>query len=164
MTETLERWAPRVGAALRGLADTMLRELAERTRATADAVRRRAPQHVQISAATQTSGTSLAAEGDGAGLLDHGGTVRGRPWVAVPVGPRIAVRGPRLDGDLFALRSRDGRVFLASRRGGALDVRWRLIRSVTVRGSHYLSGPAEELIAEAPRRMLDAGDAALGVS
>lgn len=157
MSETLEHWARRLPGELDRVSAASRDAIARLADYRATLARRAAPRRTgdlrRSIRATVTGdvahGTvSLQADAPGAGVQDTGARITGSPWLAIPIGPRIA-SSPRTDGPLFAIRSR-GRVFLVSRRGGALDLRWRLVRSVTVRGTDYLGTHARALAADVP--------------
>lgn len=164
MSEPLERWAPRVASALERVPGAAASALRGRAAARARAVR--GPRHLRIE--SELRGTLdrgevvLSAEGHGAEVQELGGSIHGRPWLAVPVRPSVTASSPRRDGDLFAIRSR-GRVFLASRRGGALDIRWRLVSDVRIKAQHYLRREADRLVDEVPATVGDAIRGELGV-
>ena len=158
MSESLQAWARRLPRELERAPKTAMGRLRALLAEQAERARRMAPRDTGAmgrSVVTETRGDlgagslSLGSTHPGAALQDAGGVVRGRPWLAIPIGPQ-RYSSPRLESGLFALRSRDGRVFLASRRGGALDLRWRLVRSIVVRGTHWISDPARAIAHQAP--------------
>ncbi len=144
MTRQLEEWAVEVPAGLRRAQSTaarMLRELAERALRE---VKQRAPGSVAetITLIETDEGAVIASTHPGAAKLEAGGLIRGRPWLAVPLHTYLErLPGPRSDpANLFVLRGKDGRLFLASRASGVLDVRWRLVSSVML-GAHPFFEP-----------------------
>lgn len=164
MIETLEQWSRRLPAELERAPRTALQRLGDLVREQAARASRMAPRDTgKLSRSVRTEQRGDLSRGEivlssshpGAALQDTGGVVRGRPWLAIPIGPRTH-QSPRHDGSLFAIRSRSGAVYLASRRGGALDLRWRLVRSIVVRGTGWLSDPAREVATQAPRVVADA--------
>lgn len=174
MSERLENWAPRVAGALERVPAAVAARAQDLAREAREAARRRAPRRtgrLQASIDAAFRGTVSAgrivvsASSPGAELQEEGGTVHGSPFLAIPLRPDIDQhrRGPRADGDLFIIRRRDGRFYLASRRGGALDVRWRLIDQVRVPAQHFLRPAAEQASQRLSGEVVAAIDRELGV-
>lgn len=154
--ERLEDWAPRVAGALDRIpagVEARFRALAPQMQAAA---RRRARVRTgafrdSIQAIASGRSVHLSTDHPGASAFEQGGSLRGAPFLAIPLRDEVrAVRDPRRDGPLFRLRLRDGRVFLASRASGALDIRWRLAEAVTVRKSPTLLPAGAEVAATLP--------------
>lgn len=105
----------------------------------------------------------LSSDDPAAEAAERGRTIQGSPWVAVPL--RAALRrlpGPRSDGPLISIRTADGRLFLASRAGARLDVRWRLLRSVRPpRGADAGRQAVDDTLRAVEPRAADAAAAAL---
>ena len=99
-----------------------------------------------------------------AAIQEEGGTVQGKPWLAIPLGPATTPAGvaryPRAGLDptpMHSRKSKDGRLFLFPDDGG--PPRYRLVRSVTIRGKHYLRDAvrsAESMLPEATREAVTA--------
>lgn len=165
MAEALEQWGPRKAAGLErvpGAVEASLRELAEDA---LESARRQAPfrsGRLRGSIAGGLRGgldgqVTLTSSAPGAEVLEDGGTVRGEPVLAIPLREDVrAVGSPRADRDLFFLRLEDGRLFLASRDGAALDVRWRLVDAVSVQPHPFLRPAIEDASRRLPRAVLDA--------
>ncbi len=136
--EPLQRWAPRVAASLGdwdaacGRVRLRLGELGVR-----DARRRsgsRGALAASIRALVDRAGLSIVSDHPAAAPRETGARIRGTPLLAVPLTEEVRrTGGPRLDGRLFVLRLRDGRLTLARRQGDRLEVRWRLVDSVLPR-------------------------------
>lgn len=96
---------------------------------------------------------------------EFGATIkpRGR-FLAVPVSAAArSLAGPRSDGALFVLVARDGRRFLARRGSAGLDLRWRLVRRVRIRGRRFVGRAMDTERKELPDRLLsDLTKAVLG--
>ena len=166
MAEDFQDWAPRLEAALDRLPGKTREVLAERVRrmgrdAKSNAARRRGGLARAIRARFFTSRGAASGHLNFPAKyapIEFGGTVRPRGrYLAVPIAPAaLSLPGPRSDSaDLFVLTSRDGRRFLASRQGGAIEIRWRLMRSVRIKGQHF-AGKAFDAAAKAlPDGLLD---------
>jgi hypothetical protein len=139
MSVPLERWARTLPDGLRRVesaAQRELRELGERARRAVEA---RAPRRSgrlarSIRLEVAPNRALVYTRDPAAATLEQGKTLHGRPWLAIPIGALrgTEMRGPRDDvADLFVLRTDRG-MFLASRAGGALELRWKLQRQVTV--------------------------------
>jgi len=115
-----------------------------------------------------TPGLALKAGGKDArhaAIQDGGGTVKGKPWLRIPL-PRALVGGrDRYPGSLraqaprkfYAARSKAGNLLLFDR---ATNAPWYVLkRSVKVRGTRYLLDAIEdtsrELVASTDRLVLD---------
>lgn len=92
---------------------------------------------------TDTGHLTLRSDNPSVPLIERGGIARGSPWLAVPITDAVRAAspdGPRASGErLFALRARDGRLFLASRSGNKLTLRWRLMERVQVAARPFVS-------------------------
>jgi hypothetical protein len=95
----------------------------------------------------------LSAQGPYAAIQEYGGTVRGRPFLAVPLTADARAKGrARNDPNLFVIRVR-GRAFLVRREGRRLEFRWLLLPQVTIKAHPYL-GPAMDMVNRSmPMRM-----------
>lgn len=148
---TLEQWARETPAGLRraeSAAEAQLRDLGQH--AYREIQRRSKGSMARAVEVTQTDDhtVTLTSDHPGAAIAEHGGTIHGKPWLAVPLHQFLEqLPGPRSDpADLFVLNVR-GRLFLASRDSGILDVRWRLASSVRI-GAHPAFGPGLETARE----------------
>lgn len=156
---SLERWVDETAAGLEHVgevAEDALRRLGDRAR---DEIRRLAPRargdlQRSIEVRHGEHEVELMSDHPAAALLEQGGMVRGQPWLAIPLGAVGAVAGPRSDpADLFVLKSKDGRLFLASRSSGALQLRWRLAREISISPQPFF-GPGLEAAREGFEREL----------
>jgi len=100
---------------------------------------------------------------DGAGVTfparyaihDQGGVIRptrGR-WLAVPIAGTPRDLPPRMTGRHFVLRTRGGRLFLALP-GGALNIRYRLVRSIRIRRSGFATSALLETADRTEHKLL----------
>lgn len=143
MARTLEQW---VGEVPRGLermqviAERRLRALGQRS---LEEVRRRAKGSIRdsIELEDRPGEVVLSSDHPGAGINEYGGTIHGRPWLAIPLSAATrGLPGPRSDpANLFVLRSKDGRLFLASRRAGGLELHWKLQHEVTIPARPFMA-------------------------
>ena len=86
-----------------------------------------------------------------------GDTIYGRPWLAIPLTGTPDVPGPRQDpAHLFTLRARDGRLFLASRDSGVLQLHWKLQHSVEPVHHPFFRPGVEQAREGFEARLLDA--------
>lgn len=140
--ERLPEWAARIAAGLRRLPDAAARTVTSRGPRILSAFRDAVGHRSGGSAAsfrldTRTGQVTVSSEHPGVVARETGATLRGHPWLAVPVGPaRDTTRragGPRSDVPLFLLVARDGRRFLATHRGGSIELRWKLQPTVQVK-------------------------------
>lgn len=143
MSEQLEQWAERMQRGLAQLDRRTRETLEQRARRVGDAIRAASPRrtgNLADSWRVRRSGDQMTVDSThpAAAVLDRGGTLYGHPWLAVPLRASVGGRTPRQDGDLISIRTRDGRVYLAARRGRSLDFRWRLVRSIRLRARPYL--------------------------
>lgn len=147
MADQLHAWAPPTAAALRDVANVVHATLVERARRWLEDARRGAPVDrgdLARSIDAQVTDDHRIAVSMPAryAVVEDGGTIRPRrgQWLAVPIVPAAALLpGPRSDiGGLFVVVRRDGRRFLASRAGGSIDLRWRLVRDITIRGRGFM--------------------------
>ncbi len=145
--ERLERWAPRVRAGLERLPERTAKALQDRAARILREVRQATPRSLGDvwRMDTETGRITLRSDHPSVPLIEQGGTAHGSPWLAVPITDAIrdaSPGGPRASGErLFTLRAKDGRLFLASRSGGKLELRWRLMERVQVRARPFV-GPA----------------------
>jgi len=147
VADRLDTWAPATAAALRSAPGRLRGALLERARRWVEAARRNAPRDdgelARSIDGTVTDGRISVTMPAKYTAVEDGATIRPRrgQWLAVPIAPAAAILpGPRSDvADLFVLTLRDGRRFLASRQGAAIDLRWRLVRQVTIRGQHFMA-------------------------
>lgn len=127
--------------------------------------RARAPRRSGRLAGSIKGSSSVVAQGDvrvetqaGAGLRygrmqEFGGTVRGNPLLAVGRKPGDVGRG------FFVLTAKDGRLFLARRTGGGVQIAARLKPDVRLTGKHFLRDAQDRAelkskVAVAIKRML----------
>lgn len=142
MSQSLETWLQEMPARL----DRAKRRPEAHLRTIKARVEEQVRQRAHHSVAAQTTVTadgdsvSLTSTAPQAGLLEHGGTVHGKPWLAVPIGGAQGLPGPRLDPlARFVFHARDGRLFLGAKVAGKLIARWRLIHQVTVPAEPWLA-------------------------
>lgn len=147
MPETFESFAADLLGELRTMPDTIRTALERSAAVQAGLARRNAPRRTgrlrrSITARVGKDKATVEMPGEYA-PVEFGGVIRPKrgSFLAVPVSASSRnLKGPRSDtAQLFTLTSRDGRVFLASRVGGGIELRWRLMRSVTVRGRHFMT-------------------------
>jgi hypothetical protein len=163
LADQLATWAPEAAAALREMPARTREVLLGRARLWVQAARRNAPRGDgelarAIDGGVTDDGRITVTMPAKYVAVEDGGTIRPRgQWLAVPVSPAAAsLPGPRSDvADLFVLTLRDGRRFLASRAGAAVDIRWRLVRQVTIRGQGFMARAALEAEAGFAEAMLD---------
>ncbi len=130
--ETVDRWAPRVSRELERMHEAHRAALAKLGESALAEARRRAHRSVAptIRGTATKDGIALSATHPAAAGFETGGRVYGSPWLAVPLREELRGTGPRVGPRLFVIRTRDGRRFLASQQSGAVDIRWRLVRSI----------------------------------
>jgi hypothetical protein len=130
--ETVDQWAPRVTRELERLHEAHRAALAKLGETAIAEARRRAHRSVAptIRGTATKDGIALSATHPAAAGFETGGRVYGSPWLAVPLRDELRNVGPRSGPRLFVIRTRDGRRFLASQQSGAVDIRWRLVRSI----------------------------------
>lgn len=150
--EPLEQWTRRLGNALDGLPETVEtahRGLGPKLRVALAKASPRRTGDLARSWRDAYSGGSVVVASDhpAAPIVEHGGRIVGRPLLAVPIAiDARKLGGPRQDSHrLFVLRARDGRLFLATRQGGHVALRWRLMSSVTQRGRPYQRAVFEQI-------------------
>lgn len=163
MAERLEEWAPRLSAALHRLPTAAQQALATRADLLARLARRHAPRasgdlqrEIQPVIRKGAAGATMPAR---YATLETGGVIMPRRarWLAVPIGPApAALSGPRADSDLFTLTARDGRKFLATRRGAGVELRWRLLPSLRLQARGFMARAQREVAAGTPTALLDA--------
>ena len=100
--------------------------------------------------AGKQGGLRVTSSDPAALAVEEGGQFSGSPWLAIPLRQGLrGVDGPRASGALFSFRTRDGRIFLATKTAaGALNVLWRLTRRVTQRRRQFIEPVVRR---EAPR-------------
>lgn len=136
MPRDLDTWARDLPADLRRVPSLINDELQAQRAAVLARIRRRLPRSTGDLAASyeaRMEGTDLVVASDdrAAEAAERGTPEHGSPWLAVPLHDSLRrLSGPRADGSLVAIRTRDGRVFLGRGSGGTLELRWRLTRSV----------------------------------
>lgn len=146
--ETLDRWARRTPPNLRAASERPARDLHQRFGPKVlSAIRAATPVRTGElrrswflrSSSNPNETETVTSEHPAARQLEHGGRIQGRPWLAVPIAVDAQLlKGPRSDGHkLFVLRSEDGRLFLATKAGGNIELRWRLMRSVNQRARPF---------------------------
>lgn len=164
MARTLEQWVADLPAALHrlpSLAEQKLRDLGKRAlelaraKAPVDSGNLRDSLRLQISAGEIT----IYSTAPYASITETGGIITGKPWLAIPLVDAVRnLPGPRSDpANLFVLRSKDGRLFLASRFFGHLEIRWKLQHQVTVRAQPFLGPAIDEAREIVEDDLLDAG-------
>jgi len=149
VAEQLEAWTRRLRAGLRRLPGDVERRLRRARKRAAAHARARAPKDTgglarSIQAEHGRRGSPLSgglmSDHPGAEVQDQGARLTGSPWLAIPLVPAAEeLPGPRSDTDLISIRGRDGRLYLASRRGSGIEIRWALRRRATLRGTGYLT-------------------------
>ncbi len=151
MAETFDTWAPKLAKRLRAMPKTIQKSmsrsaLVQEAEAKRLAPRRKGQLQRMIKARIQTgagAGSVLLSMPAKYAPLEFGADIRPkrRQWLAVPIQPAtVGMPGPRSDTvDLFVLTARDGRKFLASKIGGAIDLRWRLLKQARITGVGFMS-------------------------
>ena len=173
MAEDLIPWAERLSAVLQEAPATVGKALAGLRAPLEARARSGAPggsgalrRSIQAKLAGQGADSSLSVSMPAKyAPVEFGGTVRAKRsrFLAVPISPSArSVAGPRADGALFVVSMQDGRRFLA-RKGVGIELRWRLVESVTHRAHRFLGAAFDEAAVKAPQSIL-AGlkEAALG--
>ena len=134
-----ETWAPEFRERLRKLPDVVIDELTEWATRARKALAAAVPREtgalakgLEVELEGGLQGQIVATADDpAAAMLEHGGPITGSPWLAVPLRRELRrFSGPRADAGLFVLRARSGALFLATRDGAGLDLRWALKRRV----------------------------------
>lgn len=107
---------------------------------------------------TGSGGPGVGAEGPGSPIRSR----RSGGWLAMPLGPVQTGAGvgryasPLLDpADMFVWVSPAGNLFLASSTGGGLELRWRLLESVVIRGTRFLSDAIDAAGRDMSRRVAE---------
>ncbi len=165
MAERLEDWGPRMQRGLRRAPGSVAAELRKWRDEVRLKVIRATPRdkgglqrsiEADIKLDNKLHGhISVSSEDPAAKVLEEGGTLRGQPWMAIPLRPDVRARGtPRKDGGLFALTTRAGQTFLVSRRGGALDFRWKLQRQVHRKAQPFIAPTIEKARKPLAKRLL----------
>ncbi len=151
MADTFDAWAPKLARRLRAMPKAIQKTLSrsalvQETEARRLAPRRKGQLQGMIRARMQTgagAGVVLLSMPAKYAPLEFGATIRPKrgQWLAVPIQPAtVGMPGPRSDTvDLFVLTSRDGRKFLASKTGGGIDLRWRLLRQARITGVGFMA-------------------------
>lgn len=153
--ELLDRWAERLGEGLAALPSSLRKEVVDwcvdararmRARVVKDSGETARSVEVRVRTAPgSTKGQIRITAGGAAKVLEDGGPIVGRPWLAIPLREDVAgIKRPRADAGLFVLRARDGRLFLASRVGGSLELRWKLQRRVQREARPFMRPVVEE--------------------
>ncbi len=170
MSVDLQTWAARTERTFRTFPTAVEQELHRfapllEARARAHARVRTGAYRQSITARATEGRVALRSTHPAAQVLEEGGAVRGSPYLAVPlgVGPR-ALSGPRADGPLVGIRTRDGRLFLASRRSGFVELRWRLVDSVQAPATRVLQETIRREAHGVPDAIEDGLRSSLGVS
>lgn len=152
-------WADRMPGRLRRLVKASHDELRKLRKRARDAVARAAPR-----GRTGDLRRSIAERGEGpiaevysddpaAAALETGEAIHGSPYLAVPlVAATRALSGPRSDPGLFVLKARSG-LFLASRVGGAVELRWKLQATVHPRRSPFFLGAVDSARRDFPAHL-----------
>lgn len=160
MSRSLEQWSRELPVALRRLpsvAEVQLRDLGDRA---LRAVRERAKGGIKesLSLDAVAGEVRIGSNHPGAYALETGDTIHGSPWLAIPLAGVHAEAGPRSDpANLFVLRARDGRLFLASKSSGVVQLRWKLQAQVTPRRQPFMGPGIDAARADFPERVLAAG-------
>jgi hypothetical protein len=130
--ETVDQWAPRVTRELERMHEAHAAALAKLGESAVAAARRRAHRSVAptIRGVATRDGIAMSSTHPAAAGFETGARVYGSPWLAIPLRDELRDVGPRSGPRLFVVRTRDGRRFLASQASGAIDIRWRLVRSI----------------------------------
>ncbi len=156
MAESFDTWAPKFVDRLRAMPKTIQKSLSksalvQETESKRLAPRRKGQLQRMIKARMQTGPGAMSVIGSMPAKyapLEFGATIRPkrRQWLAVPIQPAtVGMPGPRSDTvDLFVLTSRDGRKFLASKAGGGIDLRWRLLRQARITGVGFMAAGQEK--------------------
>lgn len=167
LPETFEEFAADLLEALQGVPGTIRASLEHSAALGVSKARQRAPRRKgdlrrSIQARVETRGRTLEASlamPERYAPVEFGGTVQPKrgQFLAVPIKPATALLpGPRSDvGNMFVLTSRDGRRFLASKAGGGVDLRWRLMRSVTIPGQGFMQKAHADTATDFEGRVLD---------
>lgn len=148
MPEKLAPWAGELSSDLKGLPKALSGVRSKAAQRALTALMRTAPRRTgklrrSLSVVASERGITIGSDADGADLQDTGGTVRTRgKLLKVPIN---GVAGSTLDRSLFALRARDGRIFLAGKIAGEIVLRYRLMQSVKIKGTGYATRGLESL-------------------
>lgn len=145
----LEDWADRMPGRLRRLVKASHDELRKLRKRARDAVARAAPRGLtgDLRRSIEDKGEGAVAEvyseDPAAAALETGQAIHGSPYLAIPLTTATrALSGPRSDTDLFVLRGPTG-LFLASRAGGAVELRWKLQATVHPRRAPFFLGAVD---------------------
>ena len=139
--ERFQDWRPRIQSVLADLPKTVDAEIvawaAEMRSSMKSKARRKTGALAKSITVEHTGGLGgdvvASSDDPAAAVAEFGGPIKptAGAWLAIPLRDDIRALGTaRADAGLFVLRARDGRMFLASRSGGSLDLRWKLQRSV----------------------------------
>lgn len=115
-----------------------------------------------LAASIVVRGSAIVATHPAAAALEVG-SVRGSPWLAVPLSASAqAVGSPRADGALVGVRGRDGRLYLMDRR--THEMRWRLIDRVRPAVVRPVGRGVDDAAQSAPEILQAAGESAVRAS
>lgn len=126
VTERLQAFAKALEARLKRAAPKRTGAMAERIRVHLDYKGRKSDgSHWPIGA------IRIEIDDPAANALEQGGTVRGDPWLAIPLRRELErFSGPRETGRYFSVQTLDGRIYLAKSEGGRANFYYRLKTSV----------------------------------